>query len=540
MFAAAAAVVLWQNTRVKVLWDLSYILEHAYRIALGDRPYHEFVMPHAPLTFVLQAAIMRVFGDGLLPHVWYCAVIAGLTALLTYRLLLVEFGGAPWRALTLAAPVTFLNGYCILPQPFYDPDCTFFVLLALCAIVWARRHETAAWRHFAAGVLIVIPLFVKQNIGIAAFAAAHAFCWLSAARNPGERRAYAFCAAGSAAALLCAAFAIEAWTGLGAYWEWTVSYAAARRWPRAQLWLLIYGRLRTWLAIAGAVAGYLVIRNRRGSRVALVFGLALIALPLAESTRTMLRWGIGARSYVWWGLAFVAGSLAAVDDSVRARFRFEAALPLVAVAIAHGAFASQGVFDSAYGVWPFLMIALAPLAVRLFHAVGREEHVIASAVVGFAGIVLLVLGYRHLASHERVGFADVSGPVARATLPSLRGLATPGTYVPDFERLLRRTADVIPARDGVVVVPGEDPFFFASKRRPRFPVVLFDDTVTPYDRPTLMKMMEERQITWVIVKTRLQLRNGPWRPLEAFVEQDLAERYDVFDVLPRYTILRRR
>ena len=133
----------------------------------------------------------------------------------------------------------------------------------------------------------------------------------------------------------------------------------------------------------------------------------------------------------------------------------------------------------------------------------------------------------------------MSGPVARATLPALRGLATLGTYVPDFEGLLERTGRVIPAEDGVAVVPGEDPFLFASKRRPRFPVVLFDDTVTPYDTATLMRMMEERNIRWVIVKTRLQLLNEPWRPLRSF-ERDLGAHYRVADVLPRYTSLERR
>ena len=45
LFSATAAVVVWQNSRLGVLWDLSYVLDSSYRISLGDFPF-----PHAPLT----------------------------------------------------------------------------------------------------------------------------------------------------------------------------------------------------------------------------------------------------------------------------------------------------------------------------------------------------------------------------------------------------------------------------------------------------------------------------------------------------------
>jgi len=48
---ASAATVVWQNTRLTVLWDLSYILENAWRIASGDVPYRNFPFPYAPATF---------------------------------------------------------------------------------------------------------------------------------------------------------------------------------------------------------------------------------------------------------------------------------------------------------------------------------------------------------------------------------------------------------------------------------------------------------------------------------------------------------
>ena len=58
---ASAAVCVWQNCRLTVMWDASYILENASRIAAGDVPYRDFPFPYAPLTFALQALIIKLF-----------------------------------------------------------------------------------------------------------------------------------------------------------------------------------------------------------------------------------------------------------------------------------------------------------------------------------------------------------------------------------------------------------------------------------------------------------------------------------------------
>jgi hypothetical protein len=46
---------------------------------------------------------------------------------------------------------------------------------------------------------------------------------------------------------------------------------------------------------------------------------------------------------------------------------------------------------------------------------------------------------------------------AHATLPELRGLTTPGPWIPDFEELVRTTNAEIPANDGILLLPGEVP-----------------------------------------------------------------------------------
>lgn len=547
LFGASALIASWQNTRVKVLWDLSYIVEHAFRISLGEVPYRDFVIPHPPLSFLIQAAVMRFSGADLFWQAPYCALIAGLTAVLTFRVIRSQFGGtsnpnAAFRAFVLSAPTVFLNGYCILPQPFYDSDCTFVVLLALDAVLQARLPGATWRRTMAAGALLVVPVFAKQNVGVPALVAVHGFLFVSALfpSTETERRTYALILAGSLLGLSAAAIAVQHWIGIAEYWRWTVSYAATRRWPPASMMLSMYGQPRMWITGAFGLAGCVIVRRFGRSRGWLLGSLAILALPLVEVTKTMLRWGLAARGYCLWGLGTIAGSAVAATDLVSRDRRFERAVPLVATIVVNGAFASQGVHDSSYGMWPFLMVSLAPVTAVFFDAASIQNRRIVSTCLVLAVAVLLLVGFLHVSRNERLGFVDLSGQVERATLPSLTGLATPGTYVSDFERLIKRCETLIPYGDAVVVVPGEDPFFLASRRRPQFPVVLFDNTVTPYTTAELVQLLIDRHVEWIVVKERLQLRNSPWRPLENFVERDLTSRYAVVERLPRYVILRRR
>ncbi len=185
--------MLWQNAHVAMLFDLSYMLNTATRIALGQMPYRDFPLPHAPLTFLTQAAIIHFTGHVFFHNVIYVVLVGGLGTVLTWRIafgVLRERVTAAWLvALMLAAPLVFLGVYCVVPNPEYDCDCAFWILVA----VWAlqrveykshpgRKDSGAAtmghprssrrWlRGFVAGVLACLPVFFKQNMGVPFLAA---------------------------------------------------------------------------------------------------------------------------------------------------------------------------------------------------------------------------------------------------------------------------------------------------------------------------------------------------------------------------------
>src|SRR5437660_6065520 len=175
LFAATAAVVIWQNSRLGILWDLSYVLENSFRISLGDIPYRDFPFAHAPLTFLIQAAIIKVTGRVFWHTTAYCAVIGGLATVLTWRILLDtlrDVKNARWLAFLLSLPLIVLGIYCVFPHPFYDPDCTFSILVSVFLLLKIERQSPFALTALLAGASLIVPLFVKQNTGLAFLASA--------------------------------------------------------------------------------------------------------------------------------------------------------------------------------------------------------------------------------------------------------------------------------------------------------------------------------------------------------------------------------
>ncbi|MDX6382503.1 MAG: hypothetical protein QOK48_76, partial [Blastocatellia bacterium] len=118
---------------------------------------------------------------------------------------------------------------------------------------------------------------------------------------------------------------------------------------------------------------------------------------------------------------------------------------------------------------------------------------------------LLIAGAFYVRSHERLEYANLDdGELKRSTLPRLRGLATRGDWIPNFEELVRYTETQIPRDQGILILPGEDPFYYATGRRPQFPVLLFDRTVNPYSPEEILNICRQRNISWVIIKQDLQ------------------------------------
>jgi hypothetical protein len=126
----------------------------------------------------------------------------------------------------------------------------------------------------------------------------------------------------------------------------------------------------------------------------------------------------------------------------------------------------------------------------------------------------------------------------RSAFPPLAGMSTPGPYLPDFDELLRFAAANIPPADGLILLPGEDPFYFATGRVPQFPVLLFDPATQPYTPAQLLEQARAYNIRWLIVKRDLQIKEDPTPQREATRNALLGE-FTLSSRLRSYDVYRR-
>jgi hypothetical protein len=569
LFAASAFVVVWQNSRLGVLWDASYILENSYRISLGQVPYRDFPFPYAPLTFLAQAVIVRLTGRVFWHHIVYSAAVGGLSAVLAWRVILNLLRGSIPRArlaaYLLSAPLVVLGVYAVFPHPFYDPDCTFAVLACILLLQWAERKGFPPPLTLLAGVALALPLFVKQNTGLAfilsAGLALAALIVIEAWRGRAVR-GYVWLLAGMVAGLAAALLIIQLTAGLDNYVRWTVRFAAARRTPPLADMLEMYQNrlLPVWLAATAFGALLLRLNRDRDSRTMALASACLMSLPFA--------WAVvylfldpdtseqAERLVDVWPFVLVVSFVLAVL-SLRRRAGVALVLPFVLIATAHGAFLSQQLWGSTYGLWPLLIILIAcaltvpfrppgeePAGRQFFAAKGCAGGSSAWFVLTLAALVgasLLAAGGHYVWTHERLDYANVSeGEMARPTLAALKGLSVRGSWVPDFEELVAYAGREIPPDEGILMLPGEDLFYYATGRRPRFPVLMFDRTVNPYSPEEVLELARARDIRWLVVKEDLQLDDDQVEEDRDRMLELLKQDFKQVESLNNYDIYRRR
>ncbi len=314
---------------------------------------------------------------------------------------------------------------------------------------------------------------------------------------------------------------IAAICGLEPYLRWTVRFAAERRLPTMVQQFAIYDDATLWWWLALGVAALFVRRARWLIAIPWIWSewrLFVTDDPI-EHELNFLR---------AWPLLIVLALIVAAKTSTT--------FPLLIVAAIHGAFLSQSTWGSTYGIWPLFVLLLA-IVWRELEAPPLSVHSTVPAVV--IALVTLHHGWLYVANHERLTYAKVAeGEAHRSTLPALRGLVLRGPWLPDFEELVAWTDRNIPRGDAILAMPGEDLFYFATGRRPRIPVLMFDHTVNPYAPREIASLAVARDVRWVIVKKRLQLNGTPMPELGTTLAF-LRPGFEVAAELRNYTIYRR-
>jgi hypothetical protein len=557
-------VVLWQNAHLAVLWDASYTLDTSFRIALGQMPYRDFPLVHSPLTFLIQASIMRLTGRVFFHHVLYAALINGLATVLAWRIALRTLQGrlrAAWpNSLLLAAPLIPLGVYSILPFPSYDCDSAFSILLVIFLLQRLPDDSAASnsrLRFFATGAALLLPLFFKQNIGLPFLAAAFALILLlmllpqlrRASASP-STPALGALLAGAVTTLVAASLLLHFTAGVGNYLHWTIQFASQRRLPGLQQMLTVYAEpsLLWWIPSVGAALALLHSHFAKALWTHLA-ALGLLAAPFLWTLASLfLSEDAGDRAenlLALWPLLLILSGVLTLWSFCR-HPSLRSGLPVLLLAAINGTFLSQQLWGSTYAIWPLLVLLIAEMIVFLASvepAPGAAPRTLflAPTLAAIISATLLICGGLYTASEERLTYARVldEGPVVHSTLSALKGMAISGPYLPDFEELLRFAANEIPFSDGLILLPGEDPFYFATGRTPQFPVLLFDNATDPLSTPAqLVAEAESRNIRWLIVKRTMQMKEDPTPQREASLEA-LQKLFLPYRKLGSYDVYRR-
>ncbi len=237
------------------------------------------------------------------------------------------------------------------------------------------------------------------------------------------------------------------------------------------------------------------------------------------------------------------------------------AMPFIIIAAIHGSFMSQQLWGSTYAIWPLFMILLAmtlagvasyrleaglvphpiPRTSPTSKPIGGQWSWFTIPLTALVAVSLLISGAFYVQSHERLDYANLDeGELRRSTLPLLQGLSTRGDWIPNFEELVRYADREIPRDEGILLLPGEDPFYYATGRRPQFPVLLFDHTVNPYSPEELLQIARQRNIRWVIIKQDLQDEDEHVEQERDRITEVLEQDFDQVESLTNYDIYRRK
>jgi hypothetical protein len=555
LFLATAVFVIWQNSRVAVLWDIGYLLDTSHRIALGQMPYRDFPLVHAPLTFLIQAALIRLAGRHYFLTVAYAAIMGGAGTVIAWRILLRIHGAGSllgsnaWlAALLLAFPLTVLGIYSIYPHPIYDCDCALAILFALWLLVRLSTppaNSKSPTLPMAAGAATVLPLFFKQNMGLPFLAAVAAgtlillvveFVQKRSIRN--ALQSYpAHMLAGIAAALLVSVAAIAFTAGLGNYLHWTVQFAAQRRLPGMASMLSVYQQPSFFWTIPTLAAGLALCHTRFITRASVrVAAFGLIAAPLFASTIYLfIQDDADERAdnlLALWPLWLLAAFVMALFE-LRRGITLGRLMPFFVLAAINGTFMSQQLWGSTYSLWPLLLILVAGILARL-----PRPAAIATAAMFWA--TFLICGGLYAISLERLSYIQIPDALLEhSSLPAFRGVAAHGAFLPNLDELVNFAAREVPPGDALLVLPGEDPFYYATGRTPQFPVLLFDPTTDPYSPAELLAESRRLNVRWVILKRVLQLNTDPL-PESTETHQLIAQEFAIYRQLAGYDIYRRR
>lgn len=545
---------LWQSSRILDLIDWSYFTESAYRIFCGQKIYVDFGIPMTPGSFYTQALLMKIFGPFAMVQRYYTAAAASLVIIFSY-FTLRRIGKKSFLDVVFCIPLIF-GVYVISPFVSYDCDAVLICLAVILYFLYIPTDDASSLIYqFILGFATVVPLFFKQSLGggflIGMFLGQTILAFQK--KNYFSLKHYTvfiigiICAFSLWAGALYQQGGVSAWKN---FYFWVFKSALSGRGGTHQIFsnliagyldltslLLIYASISSCiLAIS-----YIFLKKHRKTRLLLLFALVLpwIVFPvlyLINSVDYTALW----HDIIF--LPFAAILILSIPCIIHSIFYAEEKTTPVVILITlicamNADFVSQTIAGSSYALMPFLIISS-----KIVFSYARSLFKIETLkyLAAFC-LSYTVSAGAYVLTNDRLLYVNNDGPLQTSNTPGLYGLRTRGDWLPQFDALVTWTQNNIPLNDSIALIPGEDPFFFATRRPPsHIPMFQMNPVAWPYPMTWIIDAANQQKTQWIIVKYRVQMPAGFFMNYEQeLTPLILKSHYILVKTLPNYKIYKR-
>jgi len=164
--------------RSVIVHDYGILIDQSYRIFKGQIMYKDFYFPTTPLTFMIQAALFKIFNPDVFWMKIYLAVMNTILYFIAILLCTKVLKLSSNILLWIVVPITIAwSPGIMLMRPWYDFDANFFAFTALFFLALGSIREKN-YIFLIAGFCAGLSACSKQNIGAGSILSAFLFILL--------------------------------------------------------------------------------------------------------------------------------------------------------------------------------------------------------------------------------------------------------------------------------------------------------------------------------------------------------------------------
>lgn len=549
LLSSLATLLASWKTSTFLYWDFSYYIENTYRIYLGQLPYRDFVLVLTPGTYFIGNLIMKLFGTSYIFHVLYMMVISLLTVLVTHRIL-GFFSKNKITNVIVLFPLIF-SGHVLYPLPSYDINAVFFSLVGIWMMLGLHANKKDnLLKYFLTGIAIVLPLLFKQNIGfvfLVLMFLLELFQLYVIDKKNIIKKIIAF-SSGLLLIILSFFIYLQLTKSLGPFIFQTLVFPARVRLVKDVFNLALFDIFRVrslFYYLPFICMGLFILFKKANDRILLFLTqYAVVISPLIYAFYLYLRYKNTVTDssfivgYVFiyittiWFVVFICIALLLTWELLWKRTSqpkdsLSSLYTIVFLLFSLSPLMLHRIESASYAFYPLLAILLCIIIKKLEVVLPKYNwgNIIRVVSIGLS-VYLFLFMFK--------GDLELYFQKNEDTLQSKRI-----KEIQEVKDMIRYTNVYIPRKDTIVSIPGQDAFYYLTKRTPPLPYFQYFSQTFPYTPRIYSDAIESKKINWVIIKSNLRFLDNPGVGDISYIETHLKDHYVLQKKIADYSIYKR-